>query len=56
MENRSAYRHHSTADQNFFNYKEFHSMNLMAVCDAGLKFTFVDVGLAGHWNDSWVLE
>lgn len=27
-----------------FNYKKFFSMNLMASCDAKLKFTYVDIG------------
>lgn len=40
----------------FFNYKHFNSINLMAICDSELKFTFIDVGQAGRWSDSGVFE
>ena len=44
------------AGSEFYNYKQFHSLNLLAVCDADLKFTFVDIGQSGQWSDSGVFE
>ena len=40
----------------YHNYKGFHSMVLLAVCDAKYKFTFIDVGQYGSTNDSAVLN
>lgn len=44
------------AGSEFYNYKQFHSINLMAICDADLKFRLIDVGQAGRWSDSGVFE
>ena len=44
------------AGSEFYNYKQFHSLNLLAVCDADLKFTFVDIGQSGQWSDSEFLR
>ena len=43
------------AGSGFFNYKKFHSIVLLAVCDARYCFTFVDIGAHGANNDAAVL-
>ena len=40
----------------YYNYKKFHSVVLMAVCDAGYRFTFVDIGAYGSDNDASILN
>jgi hypothetical protein len=39
-----------------FNYKSFHSMNLLGVTGANCCFTLIDVGAHGHENDSSVFS
>jgi hypothetical protein len=38
----------------YFNYKHFHSINLLGVADANCCFTLTDVGAHWHENDSSV--
>ena len=40
----------------FFNYKNFHSTVLMAVCDARYCFSFVDIGSYGRDNDAAIFS
>jgi hypothetical protein len=40
----------------YFNYKSFHSMNLLGVADANCCFTPTDVGALGRENDSSVFS
>ena len=40
----------------YFNYKSFHSVNLLGVADANLCFTLIDIGAYGRENDSSVFS
>ncbi|XP_046848020.1 putative nuclease HARBI1 [Xenia sp. Carnegie-2017] len=39
----------------YYNYKNFHSIVLLAICDANYCFTFVDIGDYGSTNDASIL-
>ena len=41
-------------EADYFNYKKFHSVIVLAVVDASLKFTYLNVGAPGRCNDSFV--
>lgn len=39
-----------------FNYKSFHSLVLMAICDSSFKFILIDVGAYGRFGDSAIFQ
>lgn len=41
-------------ETDYFNYKKFHSIIMLAVVDANLRFTYVNVGAPGRCNDASV--
>ena len=40
----------------YYNYKNFHSIVLLGVCDAKYCFSFIDIGAYGGTNDASVLS
>jgi len=40
----------------FYNYKNFHSIVLLASCDARYQFNMVDIGAAGSQSDGGILQ
>ncbi|CAF3863201.1 unnamed protein product [Rotaria sordida] len=41
-------------ETDYFNYKKFHSIILLGVVDASLKFSYVNIGAPGRCNDAFV--
>lgn len=41
---------------NYYNYKAFHSLVLMAICDANYCFSLVDIGGFGSDNDASIFS
>ena len=48
--------HPKISESEFFNYKSFYSIVLLAVVDADYKFLFADVGYQGRISDGGVLK
>ena len=44
------------AGSNYYNYKQFNSIVLLAMCDASHKFTIIDVGSCGREGDSAIFH
>lgn len=50
------FRNPKNSGSKFFNYKKYFSLVLMAVADANLLFTMIDVGAYGSEGDSFIFQ
>ena len=52
----TAIEYPANSGSNYYNYKKFYSLVLMATCDSRYCFTFVDIGNYGRDNDAHIFN
>ena len=56
MESMSPWIAQKNGGSNFFNYKGFHNLVLVAICDTNHCFTLVDISGYGRGNDASIFS